>query len=150
MSQEEEEGEAVEVSPPGVSSSSPCSPNELDNPWSNPLDRASSSPLSSAQDNLVIAKGGAYGIVQDVFLLSTTLSVSTFFWEQTRSVVGRRYVNVASSAATGESRALWSSFVRRRWSLEFEGEGGPSPSPPSLLPSRPAFLILLSFLSFSF
>ncbi|KAJ3846291.1 hypothetical protein EV368DRAFT_70042 [Lentinula lateritia] len=43
-----------------------------------------------------IAKVGGYGIVQDVFLLGATLSVSTSLREQTRSVV-----SMASSADTG-------------------------------------------------
>ncbi|KAJ4470995.1 hypothetical protein C8R41DRAFT_851400 [Lentinula lateritia] len=112
----------------------------IDNPWSNALDRAHAaglvlaSVLRSRQLGvrpitligfslgarvifyalLELAKSGAYGIVQDVFLLGATLSVSTSLWEQTRSVVGGRYVNAyarndwvlnylfrASSAATG-------------------------------------------------
>ncbi|KAJ3925778.1 MAG: hypothetical protein NXY57DRAFT_979385 [Lentinula lateritia] len=112
----------------------------IDNPWSNALDRAHAaglvlaSVLRSRQLGvrpitligfslgarvifyalLDLAKTGGYGIVQDVFLLGATLSVSTSLWEQTRSVVGGRYVNAyarndwvlnylfrASSAATG-------------------------------------------------
>ncbi|KAJ3846058.1 hypothetical protein EV368DRAFT_14031, partial [Lentinula lateritia] len=112
----------------------------IDNPWSNALDRARAaglvlaSVLRSRQLGvrpitligfslgarvifyalLDLAKTGAYGIVQDVFLLGATLSVSASLWDQTRSVVGGRYVNAyarndwvlnylfrASSAATG-------------------------------------------------
>ncbi|KAH7868552.1 uncharacterized protein C8R40DRAFT_823611 [Lentinula edodes] len=112
----------------------------IDNPWSNALDRARAaglvlaSVLRSRQLGvrpitligfslgarvifyalLELAKSGGYGIVQDVFLLGATLSVNTSLWEQTRSVVGGRYVNAyarndwvlnylfrASSAASG-------------------------------------------------
>ncbi|KAJ3859782.1 hypothetical protein EV359DRAFT_86025 [Lentinula novae-zelandiae] len=99
----------------------------IDNPWSNALDRARAaglvlaSVLRSRQLGvrpitligfslgarvifyalLELAKSGAYGIVQDVFLLGATISVSASLWEETRSVVGGRYVNAASSAATG-------------------------------------------------
>ncbi|KAJ3912198.1 hypothetical protein F5877DRAFT_2602, partial [Lentinula edodes] len=91
----------------------------IDNPWSNALDRARAaglvlaSVLRSRQLGvrpitligfslgarvifyalLELAKSGGYGIVQDVFLLGATLSVNTSLWEQTRSVVGGRYVN---------------------------------------------------------
>ncbi|KAJ3878473.1 hypothetical protein F5051DRAFT_351910, partial [Lentinula edodes] len=91
----------------------------IDNPWSNALDRARAaglvlaSVLRSRQLGvrpitligfslgarvifyalLELAKSGGYGIVQDVFLLGATLSVSPSLWEQTRSVVGGRYVN---------------------------------------------------------
>ena len=113
----------------------------IDNPWSNALDRARAAGLVLASvlrerqlgvrpvtligfslgarvifyALLDLAKTGSHGIVQDVFLLGATLSVSNSMWEQTRSVVGGRYVNVyarndwvlnylfrASSAATGE------------------------------------------------
>ncbi|KAJ3805159.1 hypothetical protein F5876DRAFT_82106 [Lentinula aff. lateritia] len=92
----------------------------IDNPWSNALDRARAaglvlaSVLRSRQLGvrpitlvgfslgarvifyalLDLARTGAYGIVQDVFLLGATLSVSAALWDQTRSVVG-------GSAATG-------------------------------------------------
>ncbi|KAJ3888975.1 hypothetical protein GG344DRAFT_52602 [Lentinula edodes] len=91
----------------------------IDNPWSNALDRARAaglvlaSVLRSRQLGvrpitligfslgarvifyalLELAKSGEYGIVQDVFLLGATLSVSPSLWDQTRSVVGGRYVN---------------------------------------------------------
>ncbi|KAJ4470367.1 hypothetical protein C8J55DRAFT_185404 [Lentinula edodes] len=118
----------------------------IDNPWSNALDRARAaglvlaSVLRSRQLGvrpitligfslgarvifyalLELAKSGGYGIVQDVFLLGATLSVSPSLWAQTRSVVGGRYVNAyarndwvlnylfrASSAASGE----WGFFL---------------------------------------
>ncbi|KAJ3994985.1 hypothetical protein F5050DRAFT_1770565 [Lentinula boryana] len=60
--------------------------------------------------------GNGFGIVQDVFLLGATISVPNTLWEETRGVVGGRYVNVyarndwvlnylfrASSAVSGES-----------------------------------------------
>ncbi|KIK62267.1 hypothetical protein GYMLUDRAFT_42206 [Collybiopsis luxurians FD-317 M1] len=117
----------------------------IDNPWSNALDRARAAGLVLASvlrerqlgvrpvtligfslgarvifyALLDLAKTGSYGIVQDVFLLGATLSVSKSMWEQTRSVVGGRYVNVyarndwvlnylfrASSAATGNVNAV--------------------------------------------
>jgi Protein of unknown function (DUF726) len=40
-----------------------------------------------------LARQKAFGIVQDVFLLGTTLTASTHTWCETRSVVSGRYVN---------------------------------------------------------
>jgi hypothetical protein len=113
----------------------------IDNPWSNALDRARAAGLVLASvlrerqlgvrpitlvgfslgarvifyALLDLAKTGSYGIVQDVFLLGATVSVSSSMWEQTKSVVGGRFVNVyarndwvlnylfrASSAVSGE------------------------------------------------
>ncbi|KAF9077306.1 hypothetical protein BDP27DRAFT_1413730 [Rhodocollybia butyracea] len=91
----------------------------IDNPWSNALDRARAAGLVLASvlrerqlgvrpvtligfslgarvifyALLDLAKTESYGIVQDVFLLGGTISVSQTLWEQTRSVVGGRYVN---------------------------------------------------------
>lgn len=42
---------------------------------------------------LALAQQKAFGIVQDVFLLGTTLSASTSTWCQVRSVVSGRFVN---------------------------------------------------------
>ncbi|KAJ3964661.1 hypothetical protein EV361DRAFT_811834, partial [Lentinula raphanica] len=89
------------------------------NPWSNALDRARAAGLVLAAIlrerklgvrpvTLVgfslgarvifyalveLARSGGFGIVQDVYLLGATLSVPTSLWEETRSVVGGRYVN---------------------------------------------------------
>nr|GAT51735.1 predicted protein [Mycena chlorophos] len=91
----------------------------IDNPWNNALDRAKAAGSVLAQVlmqrhlgvrpiTLVgfslgarvifyalveLAKQKAYGIVQDVFLMGATLSVSTAMWCETRSVVSGRYVN---------------------------------------------------------
>ncbi|KAJ3823090.1 hypothetical protein F5880DRAFT_1623922 [Lentinula raphanica] len=91
----------------------------IDNPWSNALDRARAAGLVLAAIlrerklgvrpvTLVgfslgarvifyalveLARSGGFGIVQDVYLLGATLSVPTSLWEETRSVVGGRYVN---------------------------------------------------------
>ncbi|KAF5383363.1 hypothetical protein D9757_008401 [Collybiopsis confluens] len=117
----------------------------IDNPWSNALDRARAAGLvlaSVLRDRqlgvrpvtligfslgarvifyalLDLARTGNFGIVEDVYLLGATLSVSKQMWEQTRSVVGGRFVNVyarndwvlnylfrASSAATGNVNAV--------------------------------------------
>lgn len=51
-----------------------------------------------------LAKQKAYGIVQDVFLLGTTVSVPTRMWCETRSVVSGRYVNA---------------FARNDWVLNY-------------------------------
>ncbi|ESK92389.1 duf726 domain protein [Moniliophthora roreri MCA 2997] len=91
----------------------------IDNPWNNALDRAKAAG-SVLADILVhrnlgvrpitligfslgarvifyalveLAKQKAYGIVQDVFLMGATLSVSQKTWIETRSVVSGRYVN---------------------------------------------------------
>ena len=40
-----------------------------------------------------IAKQKGFGIVQDVFLMGTTVTASTKTWSETRSVVSGRYVN---------------------------------------------------------
>jgi len=42
---------------------------------------------------LELAKQKQYGIVQDVFLLGTTVTASTSTWLETRGVVSGRYVN---------------------------------------------------------
>ncbi|KAJ3717681.1 hypothetical protein C8R42DRAFT_697553 [Lentinula raphanica] len=91
----------------------------IDNPWSNALDRARAAGLVLAAIlrerklgvrpvTLVgfslgarvifyalveLARSGGFGIVQDVYLLGATLSVPTSLWEETKSVVGGRYVN---------------------------------------------------------
>ena len=91
----------------------------IDNPWNNALDRARAAG-SVLADVLIqrhlgvrpitligfslgarvifyalleLAKKKAFGIVQDVFLLGTTLSASVKSWCETRSVVSGRYVN---------------------------------------------------------
>ncbi|KAJ3927594.1 MAG: hypothetical protein NXY57DRAFT_903615, partial [Lentinula lateritia] len=85
----------------------------IDNPWSNALDRARAaglvlaSVLRSRQLGVrrilgarvifyvlvEFAKSEEYGGLFHVFLLCATLSVSTSLRDQTRSVVGGRYVN---------------------------------------------------------
>lgn len=91
----------------------------IDNPWSNALDRAKGAgrvlanvllkrhlgvrPITLIGFSLgarvifyallELAAQKAYGIVQDVFLLGATLTVSTAQWMSTRSVVSGRYVN---------------------------------------------------------
>jgi pimeloyl-ACP methyl ester carboxylesterase len=91
----------------------------IDNPWNNALDRAkrAGSVLAAvlAERNLGVrpvtligfslgarvifyalvelAKQKAFGIVQDVFLMGTTVTASTKTWCETRSVVSGRYVN---------------------------------------------------------
>ncbi|KAI0714780.1 hypothetical protein C8Q76DRAFT_436977 [Earliella scabrosa] len=91
----------------------------IDNPWSNALDRAkgAGSVLAEVllQRNLGVrpitligfslgarvifyalldlAKRGAYGIVQDVFLLGTTVTAPLATWLEARSVVSGRFVN---------------------------------------------------------
>ncbi|KAF8902239.1 hypothetical protein CPB84DRAFT_875384 [Gymnopilus junonius] len=91
----------------------------IDNPWSNALDRARAAgrvladvliqrhlgvrPIALIGFSLgarvifyaliELAKQKAFGIVQDVFLLGATLTVSQKQWLETRSVVGGRYVN---------------------------------------------------------
>ncbi|KAJ4465456.1 hypothetical protein J3R30DRAFT_3743736 [Lentinula aciculospora] len=112
----------------------------IDNPWSNALDRAQAAGLvlaSILRDRqlgvrpttligfslgarvifyalLELSRLGCFGIIQDVYLMGATISVGNSIWEETRGVVGGRYVNVyarndwvlnylfrASSAATG-------------------------------------------------
>ncbi|KAF7309181.1 hypothetical protein MKEN_01120700 [Mycena kentingensis (nom. inval.)] len=78
----------------------------IDNPWNNALDRARAA--GSVLAHVLIQRhlgvrpitligfslgARAYGVVQDVFLLGATLSVSTRMWCDTRSVVSGRYVN---------------------------------------------------------
>ncbi|KAF7307618.1 hypothetical protein MIND_00557000 [Mycena indigotica] len=91
----------------------------IDNPWNNALDRAKAAGSVLAQvlvqrhlgvrpitligfslgarvifyALIELAKQKAYGVVQDVFLMGATLSVSTQMWCDTRSVVSGRYVN---------------------------------------------------------
>ncbi|KAG7100211.1 hypothetical protein E1B28_001986 [Marasmius oreades] len=91
----------------------------IDNPWNNALDRARAAgsvladvllrrnlgvrPVTLIGFSLgarvifyalvELAKQKAYGIVQDVFLLGATLSVTQKMWIETRSVVSGRYVN---------------------------------------------------------
>ncbi|THH27236.1 hypothetical protein EUX98_g6953 [Antrodiella citrinella] len=91
----------------------------IDNPWNNALDRAKAAG-SVLADILIhrhlgvrpitligfslgsrvifyalveLAKQKAYGIVQDVIILGTTVTAPTRTWIQTRSVVSGRYVN---------------------------------------------------------
>lgn len=91
----------------------------IDNPWSNALDRARAAGAVLA-DVLIqrhlgvrpitligfslgarmifyclleLAKKKAFGIVQDVFMLGTTLTASRQNWFQARSVVSGRFVN---------------------------------------------------------
>ncbi|KAM6498952.1 Protein of unknown function (DUF726) domain containing protein [Amanita muscaria] len=91
----------------------------IDNPWNNALDRAKKAGLVLA-DVLIqrhlgvrpvtligfslgsrvifyalleLAKKKAFGVVQDVFLLGTTLSASTTTWCDARSIVSGRFVN---------------------------------------------------------
>ena len=91
----------------------------IDNPWSNALDRAKAAgsvladvllhrhlgvrPITLIGFSLGarvifyalvdLAKRGAYGIVQDVFLLGTTVTASLSTWLEIRSVVSGRFVN---------------------------------------------------------
>ncbi|RPD64652.1 DUF726-domain-containing protein [Lentinus tigrinus ALCF2SS1-7] len=91
----------------------------IDNPWSNALDRAKAAgsvladvllqrhlgvrPITLIGFSLgarvifyallELAKKGAYGIVQDAFLLGTTVTASLSTWLQVRSVVSGRFVN---------------------------------------------------------
>ncbi|KJA28393.1 hypothetical protein HYPSUDRAFT_62024 [Hypholoma sublateritium FD-334 SS-4] len=91
----------------------------IDNPWSNALDRAKAAgrvladvliqrhlgvrPITLIGFSLgarvifyallELAKQKQFGIVQDVFLLGATLTVSQKSWCETRSVVSGRYVN---------------------------------------------------------
>ena len=91
----------------------------IDNPWSNALDRARSAgrvladvlihrhlgvrPITLIGFSLgarvifyallELAKQKQFGIVQDVFLLGATLTVTQTMWCETRSVVSGRYVN---------------------------------------------------------
>ncbi|KAJ7146410.1 hypothetical protein C8R44DRAFT_690838 [Mycena epipterygia] len=102
----------------------------IDNPWNNALDRAKAAgsvladvlmqrhlgvrPITLIGFSLgarvifyalvELAKRKAYGIVQDVFILGTTVSVPTRMWCETRSVVSGRYVNV---------------FARNDWLLNY-------------------------------
>ncbi|KAJ7589643.1 hypothetical protein C8J56DRAFT_36979 [Mycena floridula] len=102
----------------------------IDNPWNNALDRARAAG-SVLADVLIqrhlgvrpitligfslgsrvifyalleLAKQKAFGIVQDVFLLGTTLSTSTTNWLKARSVVSGRFVNA---------------FARNDWVLNY-------------------------------
>lgn len=91
----------------------------IDNPWSNALDRAKSAgrvladvlihrqlgvrPITLIGFSLgarvifyallELAKQKAFGIVQDVFVLGTTVTAPTKTWLQARSVVSGRFVN---------------------------------------------------------
>ncbi|GJE97826.1 DUF726-domain-containing protein [Phanerochaete sordida] len=91
----------------------------IDNPWSNALDRAKSAgrvladvlmtrqlgvrPITLIGFSLgarvifyalvELAKQKAFGIVQDVFVLGTTVTAPTKTWIQVRSVVSGRFVN---------------------------------------------------------
>ncbi|KAJ7207497.1 hypothetical protein GGX14DRAFT_455589 [Mycena pura] len=91
----------------------------IDNPWNNALDRAKAAgsvladvlmqrhlgvrPITLIGFSLgarvifyalvELAKRKAYGIVQDVFILGSTVSVPARMWCETRSVVSGRYVN---------------------------------------------------------
>jgi pimeloyl-ACP methyl ester carboxylesterase len=102
----------------------------IDNPWSNALDRARSAgriladvlirrhlgvrPITLIGFSLgarvifyalvELAKQKQFGIVQDVFLLGATLTVSQSLWCETRSVVSGRYVNA---------------FARNDWVLNY-------------------------------
>ncbi|KAJ7083377.1 hypothetical protein B0H15DRAFT_423801 [Mycena belliarum] len=102
----------------------------IDNPWNNALDRAKAAgrvladvlmqrhlgvrPITLIGFSLgarvifyaliELAKHKAYGIVQDVFILGTTVSVGTQMWCETRSVVSGRYVNA---------------FARNDWVLNY-------------------------------
>ncbi|KAJ7077587.1 hypothetical protein C8R43DRAFT_940244 [Mycena crocata] len=102
----------------------------IDNPWNNALDRAKAAgsvladvlmqrhlgvrPITLIGFSLgarvifyalvELAKHKAYGIVQDVFILGTTVSVPTRMWCETRSVVAGRYVNA---------------FARNDWVLNY-------------------------------
>ncbi|KAJ7360974.1 hypothetical protein DFH08DRAFT_767677 [Mycena albidolilacea] len=102
----------------------------IDNPWNNALDRAKAAgsvladilmqrhlgvrPITLIGFSLgarvifyaliELAKHKAHGIVQDVFILGTTVSVPTRMWCETRSVVSGRYVNA---------------FARNDWVLNY-------------------------------
>ncbi|KAF8167185.1 hypothetical protein B0H34DRAFT_4113 [Crassisporium funariophilum] len=102
----------------------------IDNPWSNALDRAKGAgrvladvlinrhlgvrPITLIGFSLgarvifyaliELAKQKQFGIVQDVFLLGATLTVSQSMWCDTRSVVSGRYVNA---------------FARNDWVLNY-------------------------------
>ncbi|KAJ3511532.1 hypothetical protein NLJ89_g4039 [Agrocybe chaxingu] len=102
----------------------------IDNPWSNALDRAKGAGkvLADVLINrhlgvrpitligfslgarvifyalLELAKQKQFGIVQDVFLLGATLTVSQSLWCDSRSVVSGRYVNA---------------FARNDWVLNY-------------------------------
>ena len=102
----------------------------IDNPWSNALDRARSAgrvladvlihrhlgvrPITLIGFSLgarvifyallELAKQKQFGIVQDVFLLGATLTVTQNMWCETRSVVSGRYVNA---------------FARNDWVLNY-------------------------------
>ncbi|EPQ60175.1 DUF726-domain-containing protein [Gloeophyllum trabeum ATCC 11539] len=91
----------------------------IDNPWNNALDRAKAAgsvladvlmqrhlgvrPVTLIGFSLgarmifycllELARHKAYGIVQDVFLLGTTVTASTRTWIEARSVVSGRFVN---------------------------------------------------------
>ncbi|WVR03918.1 hypothetical protein IAU60_000917 [Kwoniella sp. DSM 27419] len=91
----------------------------IDNPWSNALDRARAAGLVLADTILhrhagirpisligfslgaraifyaliELARVGAYGLVQDVFLFGTTVTASKATWLDVRSVVAGRFVN---------------------------------------------------------
>lgn len=91
----------------------------IDNPWSNAMDRAKAAGLVLADvlierhvgvrpTSLVgfslgarvifyalteLARRGAYGIVQDVYLFGATLTANRQTWLEVRSVVGGRFVN---------------------------------------------------------
>ena len=98
----------------------------IDNPWSNALDRAKAAgsvladvllhrhlgvrPITLIGFSLGarvifyalldLAKKGAYGIVQDVFLLGATVTAPLSTWLEVRSVVSGRFVN-------GYARSDW-------------------------------------------
>ncbi|KAJ6520544.1 hypothetical protein C8R45DRAFT_1205489 [Mycena sanguinolenta] len=102
----------------------------IDNPWNNALDRAKAAgsvladvlmqrhlgvrPITLIGFSLgarvifyalvELAKHKAFGIVQDVFILGTTVSVPARMWCETRSVVSGRYVNA---------------FARNDWVLNY-------------------------------
>lgn len=102
----------------------------IDNPWNNALDRAKAAgsvlagvlmerhlgvrPITLIGFSLgarvifyallELAKNKAFGIVQDVFLLGTTVTASTRVWCETRAVVSGRYVNA---------------FARNDWVLNY-------------------------------
>ena len=91
----------------------------IDNPWSNALDRAKAAggvladvlinrhlgvrPITLVGFSLgsrvifyallELAKKKAYGIVQDVFIMGTTVTAPTKTWTEVRSVVSGRFVN---------------------------------------------------------
>ena len=102
----------------------------IDNPWNNALDRARGAgrvladvlirrhlgvrPITLIGFSLgarvifyalvELAKQKQFGIVQDVFLLGATLTVSQSLWCETRSVISGRYVNA---------------FARNDWVLNY-------------------------------